>query len=230
MLTELETQNRKAAREEFVTAAWEGAEPSQLLPLASAAGLTGDEADNLLARIRQAKEQFAHVNRLPRLRKDAAGASSRFEKVQAQANAEISRLEGEVQDAADVAEIAKKEVYAAEESSRQMLVMYDQGLLPATEVPNEVLHLIERRDAEEKSHVAHRAMRDAMEDRNRRRNIVRNAEEALANMPILPVLEQQHHQNVLQDRLKEARRQLAEAECVLKKAEAKADAARRDIS
>jgi hypothetical protein len=227
MLAELETQNRKAAREEFVAAIWAGQKSSRLLSLASAAGLTGDEADNLIARINQAKEQLVHVNQLPHLRKDAASANSRFTKVQARANAEIDRLERETNEAAYETEIAEKALHAGEDSSRQLLAMYDEGLLPAAEVPSEVLRLIHRHEAEEKFRQMDSARVTASDERNRSRAIVRNIEDRLAHLPI--TLTSRQDESTLQNRLKDAKRQLADAEASLKKAQTKADVARRAI-
>jgi len=227
MLTELEMQNRKAARDSFIAAAWEGRDPSQLLPLASDAGLTGGEADELIQRVRQGKEQIKQANRLPRLRKEAASAKDRFEKVQSRAAAEIARLEGEVEAAALEADAAQKAVYAAEASSRQLLAMCDDGLLPHADAPEEVLRLIERRDAEEASRKADQTRAAAFDERNRRRAAVRNIEEQLVNLPV--TLTSRRDESVLRGRLKEARRQLAQAEGRLKTAETAADAARKRI-
>jgi hypothetical protein len=227
MLTELEMQNRKAARKSFIDAAWEGKEPHQLLPLASDAGLTGGEADELIQRIRQGKEHIEQANRLPRLRKDAASTKDRFERVQSRAAAEIARLEGEVQTAALEADAAQKAVYAAEASSRRLLAICDEGLLAHADAPEEVLRLVERRDAEEESRKADQARAAAFEERNRRRAAVRNIEEQLANLPL--TLTNRREERALRDQLKEARRQLAEAEARLKTAEAAADAARKRI-
>lgn len=230
MLTELaalETQNRKAAHRDFVAAVWEGALPSQLLPLARAAGLAGDEADALIERICQAKEQIDHVNRLGRLRKDAAAAQANLDKVQARANAEIAKLESQMRDAAYEAEAAQKATNEADGSSRQLLAMYDEGLLPATEAPRDVLNLVERRDAEAQVIKLDQARVAAFDERNRRRAIVHNIQERLANLPITRT--SPTDESMLEDRLKEAKRQLADAESRLKKAEAVAEAARRAI-
>jgi hypothetical protein len=228
MLSQLETQNRSEARSEFVTAVWEGAEPSRLLSLAIAASLGGEEADNLIARVRQGQEYAQHASRLPRLRKEAATASSHFERLQTRANAESARLEDQVRGAGYEAEDAKKAVNAAVDSARQLLAMYDEGLVPATEVPGEVLRLIERREAEEDLRQASVAGNAAFNERNHIRAIVRSIEERLATMPLSPT--SALDESVLQGRLKEAKRLLADAESRLKKAEAVVDAARVAIS
>ncbi len=230
MLAELEalqTQTRMAAREKFIAAAWRQRPAEELLALAADAGLSGAEGDDLLEKVSRGREQVAHVEQLPRLRKDAAGANSRFEKVQARANAEIAKLESEIQEAAYEAEVAQKAAYAVEESSRQLLRMHDEGLLPANEAPDEVLQMIERRNAEESFRQVDMARMNAFEERNRWRGIVRNIEERLAHVPI--TLTSQRDESLLQDRLKEARRQLADAETTLKKAEAASEAARKAI-
>ena len=230
MLAELEalqTQTRMAAREKFIAAAWRQRPAEELLALAADAGLSGAEGDDLLEKVSRGREQVAHVEQLPRLRKDAAGANSRFEKVQARANAEIAKLESEIQEAAYEAEVVRKAFYAAEESSRQLLGMYDEGLLPMSEVPQEVLELIKRRDAEAEFQKVDMARAEVFNERNRWRGIVRNIEERLAHVPI--TLTSQRDESLLQDRLKEARRQLADAETCLKKAEAASDAARKAI-
>jgi hypothetical protein len=227
MLSELEKQNRAAARSELVLAVWHGQEAERLLSLAGRAGLTGDEADRLIARISQAKERLTQVNKLPRLRKDAARANSRFEKVQARATADIARLEAEAQRAADEADVAQKAVHAAENSARQLLATYDEGLLAYAGAPEEVLRLIGRRDAEERFRQSDMARAAAHEERTRCRTVVRNIQDRLANVPI--TLSSRDVESRLRDRLKVAKRQLVDAESNLRKAEAEAAAARRAI-
>lgn len=227
MLTELEMQNREAARESFIGAAWEGREPHQLLPLASAAGLSSSEADELIQRIRHGKECIEHVNRLPRLRKEAAALSSHFKKVQSRAAAEIARLKGEVEAAALKADASAKAVWAAEASSRKLLAICDEGLLAHADAPGEILRLVERRDAEEEFRQADSTRVAAFDERNRRRAAVRTIEEQLANMPL--TLSSRREERALLGRLKEAKHQLAEAEGRLKTAEAAAEAARKRI-
>jgi hypothetical protein len=227
MLSELETQNRTEDRQSFVLAAWHGVEPAGLLSLAEGAGLTGEEADELVNRIGRAKEQVDQVNRLGRLRREADAAESHLDKVQARATAETERLQNQVEEASFAASVARKAVYAAEESSRQLLAMHDEGLLPLTVGPKEVFCLIQRRAAEENSHQCDVARVAAFEERNRCRAIAGNIQERLANLPI--TLTSPNDESILQDRLKEAKRQLADAESRLKKAEAVAAAARRAI-
>ena len=53
-----------------------------------------------MQRIHKAKERIESTNRLPVLRKEASRAKEQLEKLDAQATAEISRLECEVQSAA----------------------------------------------------------------------------------------------------------------------------------
>jgi len=227
MLTELETQNRKEARTNFVKATWRGEEPATLLPLASAAGLTAEEADRLVRRIRQGKEQVDSTNRLPGLRKDAAGAKARFDKIQSHASAEISRLESEMETAAIEADIALKAQQAAERDSRELLVLLDEGLLPPEETPREVLYLAERREAEQKCWQADSARTAARDERDRRLADVRDAEERLASFPV--TLNYDRAKSEMKDRLKAAKKRLADAEDRLAKAEAAADAARKAI-
>lgn len=228
MLTELETRNRKAALESFVRAVFNGQEPESLLALSIAAGLSASEADQLAARMAKAREQLAQANLLPRLRKDAAAAQERLEKIQAKATAETARMEAQVEEATIVASMVRRAVYAAEDCARQLLELHDEGLLLAA-MPKEVARLIDRRNAEAKSRLAHQAMRNAVDERDRRRNAVRNAEDALQNMPIVTALEYERCKGRFKDRLTEAQRRLEEAESALTKAEAAAEAARKAI-
>jgi len=227
MLTELENQNREAARRDFIAAVRQGLEPAKLLPLASAAGLTARDADDLLSRLRQGKEQIEHANRLPGLRKEATAAKARFEKIQANAKAEISRLEAEVDAAAIEADTTQKAVYAAESSARQLLVLHDHGLLSPDEMPAEVRRLIERRTAEEKARQADVARANAEAERNRRRAAVSGLEDKLVRMPV--ILGSRREELEAKDVLKAAKRELAEAEGRLTKAQAAAEAAHKAI-
>lgn len=228
MLTELEMQNRKAAREDFIAAVWDSEESVTLLPLASAAGLTGNEADALIERIREARESLVHVNNLPHLRKEAADANSRYEKVYARASAEIGRLEKQIHEAAWESESALKAMSDADAQAQRLLALYDEGLLPAGETPKEVFRLMTRRQLEEQFRQADMARVAAENERNRRLAVVQSIESRLANMPITRTTELD--EKVLRDRLKEARRQLSDAESRMEKAEAAAVNARKAIS
>jgi len=227
VLTELETQKRTSAQNAFLAAVWQGEEPGKLLPLADEAGWTSQEADRLVQRVRQAKEDIAHANRLPALRKGAAGKQARFEKVQSRAAAEIERLEDETEAAAAEADASQKAVYAAEASARQLLVLHDEGLLPDDQAPNEVRRLIERRAAEERSHEADRARTTAREERNRCRQEVQTLERRLADEPLAVMGSQS--ERALQARLKDAKRELSNAEERLTQAETAAETARNAI-
>jgi len=227
MLTELEAQNRKDARTNFVKAAWRGDEPAALLPLASAAGLTAEEADRLVRRICLGKEQIERTSRLPTLRKEAAGAKARFDKIQAHASAETSRLESEVDTAAFEADTVLKAQCAAENDARALLMLLDEGLLPPEHAPREVLYLVEKREAEQRSWQADSARTAAREERDRRLADERDAEERLANLPV--TVHYDRAKSEMKDRLKVAKKRLADAEDRLAKAEAAADAARKAI-
>lgn len=227
MLTELQTQNRTEARKALTEAAWRGEGPDRLLPLAEAAGMTSHEADQLVERVRQGREQIEHTGKLPALRKEAAAKKARFEKVRAHATAEIERLEGEMEAAGIEADAALKAQYAAENSARQLLVLHDEGLLPADSVPEEVHRLIAQREAEERSRRADRARVAALEERNRWQSEVRDIEARLASAPA--TVWGPRGEPALKARLKEARHELGEAEDRLTKAEAAADAARRAV-
>jgi hypothetical protein len=116
---------------------------------------------------------------------------------------------------------------AAADSARQLLALHDEGVLPAAEVPDEVHDQIVRRDAEEHFHQVDTARVDASNERNRWRSTVRAIEERLATMPV--TLTSRDDEAALRERLKNAQRQLDEAEKALKKAEAVSEAARKAV-
>jgi len=227
MLAELEMHNRQVARQDLLAAVWEGAESSRLLPLAEAAGLSGREADEMIGRVEQAKEWLAEVDRLPGLRRDAAGASGRLDKVRARAAAKIARLEDQVRSAAFEAETAIKAVHAAEDLSRRLLTMYDEGLLAHADTPQEVLRLIARRNAEETFQRFEKVRVAAFDERNRCRTVVCNIQKQLAELPV--TISSQRDEAMLRERLKDAKDRLAENESSLKNAQAAAEAARKAI-
>lgn len=231
MLNELEslqTQNLQSARYKFIAAAWRKRQAKELLELAHEAGLSGPEADELLAKIRKSDDQITRVERLPRLRKDAADAKAKLDRVSARADAEIEKMQNEVQQAGFQSEEAFKAVCAAEADAQELLALHDERML-LTDIPDEVARLIERRDAEEKARVSHQAMREATDERDRCRHIVRAAEEALAHSPIVNALDHERHKDMLKDRVKNAQRQLDQAEKALEKAVAASEAARKAI-
>jgi len=227
MLSELETRNQKTARSDFMAAVWQGQEAAKLLPLAKAAGLSGSEADSLIRQIDEAKQLIEHANLLPALRKGAATANARFDKTQSRAAKKIERLEAKVQAAWIDADDAKMAVRAAESSSRQLLFMYDTGLLPLDSLPADTHHLITHRKAESQFLQIDHTRVVALEARNHHRAVLGNLEDKLAKLPLSVTIERD--ESLLQKRIKEAKQNLKEAEVALAKAEAASEAARRAI-
>lgn len=223
MLIEEETQYLREAKARFIAGLWAGEGSEKLLSLMAEAKLTVAVADELLEKVDQARGQIEQVNRLPRLRKEANVAQDRLNKAQSRLEAEMARLEGQVQDASIAASTARQAVYAADESARQLLALHDQGLVPASRLPHELSHLMERRQAEEVAQKAGEVRSVALREVDRCKLVVGRLEARRANLPLS--ITGQRDESRLERALKAARAELAHVEDRLKSAQAAADAA-----
>ena len=183
MLTEIESTNRKAARVRFINRLWAGKGPDELFPAAVEAGMTMGAADELIARVAQAKQQIELVNRLPRLRKEAGSAQDRQATAQLKLEAETSRLESIAMEASYHASDCRREVIAAEDSAQKLLALYDEGLMPKFAAPDEVTFLAARRLAEAAVYQAHQVRIAAEQERDLCRAAVRRLEDVKQKMP-----------------------------------------------
>ena len=97
--------------------------------------------------------------------------------------AEIAKLEGEIEAATVEADVALKAQCVAEHGARQLLVLHGEGLLPEDRVPDELRSLIARGEAEQRVPQADHARTVAVEERNRRRAKVTTSKPALRTSP-----------------------------------------------
>lgn len=178
-------QNKKQqARAAFIDAAWAEEAPDRLAALASDAGMEPAAADAMIARITEARADMQSAGDVVRLRRSATKTKAHADATRSQAEAQIAKLESAADAASFDAENAQRELNAAESAARRVLAVYDEGLLPASRVPKEVLALMERREHERKASEAEATKCAAFNERNRLRDEVERLERDLRNLPI----------------------------------------------
>jgi len=218
-LEEEAKQNRKIAHAEFVKAAWANRPAMELLKLANEAGMKIPDADTLIEVIRKGQENVVLADRLPRLKKEADEARALAEKTCERNNEVISRLREENRHVWDKNEAAFRSMCDADQAVRDLLLLFDKGLLPMPH--REVTRLLSVRTAEEKSREAHTAWRKEEEAKDRFRSIVRNIERSLARLPLSVTLHRDRAE--LEKDLEVAKKNLAEAEKKVEAAKAFAE-------
>jgi hypothetical protein len=227
MLIEQEAQHRKEAKARFVGALWAQKGSEELISQMKEAGLTVTAANELEAKVEEARRQIDHANQLPRLRKDARAARGHSNKVQARVAAETERLEAEAREAGYAADDATKAPGEAERDAQKLLLLHDEGLVPATRLPEEIAFLARRRQAEEAVSKAYEVRATATHERDRCGIIADRMEGQLANLPITKMAPLDR--NRLEKAVKAAKKDLHEAEERLKVAEGAVEAARNAV-
>jgi hypothetical protein len=216
-LAQIAQNKKQQARAAFIDAAWAGQTPDRLAELASDAGMEPAAADAIIARIAEARADMQSAGDVVRLRRAATKTKAHADATRSQAEAQIAKLESEADAASFDAENAQRELNAAESAARRVLAVYDEGLLPASRVPKEVLGLMERREHERKAHEAEGAKCAAFNQRNRIRDDVERLERDLRNLSISR--DQQEQEARLKDEFERAKAALAAAEARLTDAE-----------
>ncbi|GJQ30706.1 MAG: hypothetical protein HBSAPP03_25900 [Phycisphaerae bacterium] len=216
-LTELAQKKKQDARTAFIDAAWADDAPDHLAELARNAEMDLADADGLIARVAEAKGHIQVASEVLRLRRVASKAKAHSDATHAQAEAAIEKLESEAEAAAQEADSARRELNAAESAARRVLAMYDEGFLPASRLPNDVVALIERREQEDRATKAHSTMIAAINDRNRVRDDVERIERKLRRLPVSR--DHKEQEALVKEELERAKANLAAAETRLSDAE-----------
>lgn len=216
-LTKIAQNKKQQARAAFIDAAWAEEAPDRLAALASEAGMEPAAADAMIARIAEARADMHSAGDVVRLRRTATKTKAHADATRAQAEAQIAKLESAADAASFEAENAQRELNAAESAARRVLAVHDEGLLPASRVPKEVLALMERREHERKASEAEGAKCAAFNQRNRIRDDVERLERDLRNLPISR--DRQEQEARLTGELDRAKAALAAAETRLTDAE-----------
>lgn len=204
-------QNKKLrARTSFIESAWAGEAADRLAELAAEAGMEPGDADEILARITEARADMKAAEGIATLRRAGAKAKAHADATRSQAEAQIAKLESAADAASFEAENSQRELNAAESAARRVLAVYDEGLLPASRVPKEVLALMERREHECKASEAEATKCAAFNQRNRIRDDVERLERDLRNLPISR--DQQEQEARLNGEIERAKAALAAAE------------------
>ncbi|MFN7559142.1 MAG: hypothetical protein ACK5RX_07260, partial [bacterium] len=107
------TQNKKhRARASFIESAWAGEAPDRLAELAAEAGMGPADADEILARITEARADMKAAEGVASLRRAAAKAKAHAEATRARGSAEIAKIEAESDAASFAAEDAQRALNA----------------------------------------------------------------------------------------------------------------------
>lgn len=216
-LTQIVQKKKQQARAAFIDAAW-GNEPfDRLAELARDAGMEPGAADEIIARIADARADMKTAGDVVRLRRAATKTKAHADATRAQAEAAIEKLEAEAEAAALDADAAQRELNTAESAGQRVLAVYGEGLLPASRLPKSVLALIERREQEAKANQAHAAMIAATNERNRARDDVERIERKHRKLPLSRDSKEQ--ETLLKEELERAKASLTAAETRLSDAE-----------
>ena len=216
-LTQIAQNKKQQARAAFIDAAWSEEPPERLAELASDAGMEPAAADAIIARIADARTDFDAADSVVRLRRAASKARAHSDAVRAQAQAAIDKLEEEAEAAAREADGVQRELGDAESAARRVLAIYEEGLLPASRLPKDVVAMIERRAQEGTANQAHAAVIAATNKRNSLREDVQRLERELQYLPISRDRKEQEAR--LNGELERAKAALAAAEARLSDAE-----------
>lgn len=226
-VTQVTHHQKQQARSAFIEAAWASEPADRLADMAVAAGLEPIEADAIIARVAEARGHVAAAEDAIQRRRAASKAKADCDATSARTSAEIEKLEAEAEAAALEADATRRTLHEAESASRRLLVMYDEGLLPAARLPKEVLSLIERRESERATAKAHAAMIAATNQRNHVRDDVKRMEAQLRTLPLSP--DRKQRESRLKEELERAKASLAAAETRLSDAERAHAAARKGL-
>lgn len=226
-LAQIAQNKKQQARAAFIDAAWAGQTPDRLAELASDAGMEPAAADAIITRIAETRADMQSAGDIVRLRRSATKTKAHADATRSQAEAQIAKLESAADAASFDAENAQRELNSAESAARRVLAVYDEGLLPASRMPKEVLALMARREHERNASEAEATKCAAFNQRNRIRDEVERLERDLRTLPISrDRKEQEARLNGEIDRAKSA---LAAAETRLTDAERSHDKARKAL-
>lgn len=216
-LTQIARKKKQDARAAFIDAAWADEASDRLAELARDAGMDLADADALIARVAEAKSDIKAASEVLRLRRVASKAKAHSDATHAQAEAAIEKLDAEAEAAAQEADSARRELNTAESAARRVLVMYDEGFLPASRLPNDVVAMIERREQEGQATKAHAAMIAATNQRNRLRDDVERIERKLRRLPV--ARDHKEQEALVREEFERAKADLTAAEARLADAE-----------
>jgi hypothetical protein len=216
-LAQIAQNKKQQARTAFINAAWSEEPPERLAELANDAGMEPAAADAIIARIADVRNDMAAADSVMRLRRAVSKAKAHCDTVRTQTQAAIDRLDAEAEAAAHEADSAQREAGDAEAAARRVLAIYQEGLIPASRMPKDVLAMLERGELEAKANQAHAAMIAATNKRNSLREEVQRLERELQYLPISRDRKEQEAR--LNAEIERAKAALAAAEARLSDAE-----------
>ncbi len=226
-LSQIAQEKKQNARAAFIDAAWSDEPSEHLAELARDAEMDLADADALIARVAESKGDIKAASDVLRLRRVASKAKAHSDATHAQTEAAIEKLESEAEAAAREADGARRELITAESAAQRVLAMYDEGFLPASHLPNDVVAMIERREQEDKATKAHAAMVAAVNQRNRVRDEAERIERKLRRLPLSR--DHKEQEVLVKEELERAKANLVAAETRLADAERAHAAARKGL-
>jgi hypothetical protein len=226
-LTQIAQTKIQNARAAFIDAVWANEGPDRLAELASDAGMELAAADAFIARVAEARRDIKTASEVLRLRRVASKAKAHSDAIRARADAAIEKLESEADLAAQDATSAMREVSSAESAAWRVIALHDDGMLPASQLPRDLLALIERREQEATATRSHATMVAAITERNRVRDDVERLERHLWKLPLS--VDRRERETLLKEELDRAKANLAAAESRLSDAERAHAAARKGL-
>jgi hypothetical protein len=216
-LTQIAQKKKQDARAAFIVAAWADEAPYRLAELASDAGMELADADACIARVADARRDIKTASEVLRLRRVASKAKAHADAIRTRTDAAVERLESEADGAAHDATSAMREASSAESAALRVIAMHDEGMLPASQLPKDVLALIERREQEAQAARTHATMVAVINVRNRVRDDVERLERKLWKLPLS--VDRRERETLLKEELERAKAGLTAAEARLADAE-----------
>lgn len=216
-LAQIAQNKKQQARTAFINAAWSEEPPERLAELANDAGMEPAAADVILARIADARSNMDAADSVMRLRRALAKAKAHCDAVRTRTQAAMDKLEAEADAAALEADSVQREAGDAESAARRVLAIYEEGLIPVSRLPKDVVAMLDRRELEAKVNQAHAVVIAATNKRNSLREDVQRLERELQYLPISRDRKEQEAR--LNAEIERAKAALAAAESRLSDAE-----------
>ena len=224
-LKALAEQKRKAAYEEFVQGAWSGRAAMEMLTLANEAGMKAEDADKLIARIREGQAKVLLADQAARLRKEVEESKVRYGKLYDRNMKEVGRLNGEIRHAEHKHNVLFTEMCDAERAIGDLYRLKDEGLMPMSHKEltrrAEYYEVAERHDQAKKVRIA------AFDAHYKLQERIKSLEYQIKHMPFTVTREYDMEQ--AKAFLVKANREIVEAAAKLKDAEADVERTKKEM-
>lgn len=216
-LSEAEATKKAEARAAFIKAAWDPKSSTRdLLTLAKSAGIETAAADKMIAEIKAARADVDIADKGRQRKCEATIARNAFAVLKAKNEAEIKRLEGEIEGAAGLADAAREAMFESEHATKRLFALYQRGLVPPQRLTASVHNM--RAETAKKAKLC-----ELDQKRHNAREFVKKLESKLFNIPFAKYdsATAKKETTRLNEELAAAKATLTAAEAVFEKAKGK---------